>query len=195
MEFLQCRGLAIAIACGCLLQSAESQTVTWGNSFGDTLLDSEINDLDAEFRFELGTFVAGFNPADQDPSLWSANWEGFDRADADNSGFNPAVGFFSRSIAITESGQTTSDAFDPEGQDYDFRGSQAYIWAYRDDTVTEDGNEFALLTDADWNFPDLISITAPPLEFRLSLSNQAIVGQSQNAIFALTNRSRGHACP
>lgn len=176
-------------------QEIHAQTVAWGSAFGSKLLDSKGDPLGSDFKFELGTFNDNFNPATTDPSLWAADWQGFDLASTANNGFSSTVGFINRSVAIAENGQTTSTAFEPAVQDYDFRSSELYIWAYRDSKTVEGGNEFALITDPDWDFPATVSPTGAPLSFRLADTNTAILGESQNASFSLKTVAVGVAVP
>lgn len=191
---LRLAGVA-AIAALLSAQDVDAQTVNWGSSFADVLLTSQGDSLDGEFQFELGVFHEGFDPAASDPSLWEADWEAFDRATLENGGFNPPLGFISRSAAIDEQGHTDSDAFAPEVQLYDFRDSDVYLWAYRTDKSLAGGNEFALITDSTWKFPATVSPTAPPLEFRLAIGNEAILGGAKNESFALQTASVGAAVP
>ena len=177
------------------IQFSHAQSVTWGSAFGDSLRTSQGDSLGDDFQFELGVFRGDFQPTDANWSLWEADWEGFDRATAQNEGFSSAVGFINRSVAIDENGQTTSTAFEPAVQDHDFRGADVYLWVYRNDKSTEGGNEFALITDPGWKFPENVSPTAPPLEFRLALSNEAILGVSKNDTVALQTVAVGTPIP
>lgn len=174
-------------------QLIEAQTVSWGSAFGDDLVDSAGLPLGADFKFEIGTFSSGFSPAANDPSLWAADWQGFDLASTTNSGFAAAIGFINRSVAIDETGQTTSTAFAPAVQIFDFRNSDVYLWAYRDDKSVDGGNEFALITDPTWHFPATVSPTGSPLSFRLAITNTAVLGAVQTADFTLKTAAVGSA--
>ncbi|MDA0813688.1 MAG: PEP-CTERM sorting domain-containing protein [Verrucomicrobia bacterium] len=172
-------------------QLTEAQTVSWGSAFGDKLVDSAEIPLTSEFKFEIGTFNPGFDPAAHDPSLWEADWQGFDLASTANAGFADAIGFINRSVAIDETGQTTSTAFSPAVQNFDFRDSEVYLWAYRDKGSVQGGNEFALITDPSWHFPATVSPTGSPLSFRLAITNTAVLGAIQDADFTLKTAAVG----
>ena len=72
-------------------QLTEAQTVSWGSAFGDKLVDSGGLPLGPEFKFEIGTFNPSFAPAANDPSLWAADWKGFDLASIANDCFAPGI--------------------------------------------------------------------------------------------------------
>ncbi|MGK0184718.1 MAG: hypothetical protein ACI9R3_000492 [Verrucomicrobiales bacterium] len=174
-------------------QDIHAQSVSWGSAVGSVLQDSNGDSLGSDFRFELGTFSAGFNPAENSSSLWAADWHGFDMATTENEGFASTFGFFTKSAAIDENGHTTSNAFAPAVEDFDFRSSKLYIWAYRDNKSVDGGNEFALITDTDWKLPATVNPTGTPLSFRLADSNSAVLGDSQNAAFSLRTAAVGGA--
>ncbi|MCB1097289.1 MAG: PEP-CTERM sorting domain-containing protein [Verrucomicrobiae bacterium] len=198
MKLTISKGLASGAALLITLFTApltEAQTVSWGSAVADKLVDSTGVPLGADFKFEIGSFNQGFDPATSDPSLWEADWQGFDLASSGNNGFAAGLGFISRSVAIDETGKTTSTAFAPAIQNFDFRDSDVFLWAYKDTKSLDGGNEFALITDPSWHFPATVSPTGSPLSFRLDLTNTAVLGASKGADFALKTAAVGTAVP
>jgi len=162
------------------------QTISWGTAVGNTLVQSDGATVGASFNFELGTFVDGFNPRVENPSVWAANWRAFDQANTSNAKFNPDFGFVSSSSVLDENGHTTVSPFAGEPEPHDFRGSQGYIWAFNDKTPSADA-EWALITDSQWKFPDNAQPNAPVLQWRLSEGD----GESHEPVFGGVNNTSG----
>jgi hypothetical protein len=130
---------------------------------------------------QLGRFVNGFDPLLNDPSLWEANWRPFDEANTTNAGFNPAVGYISRSNALNADGTTPVAPFDETA--FDFRSpagdsKNAYMWLFNGKDLTP-GTEWALITDPDWTFPETVNPLIT-LDWRPDDTTTAILGGVNN---------------
>jgi hypothetical protein len=121
----------------------EAQTLNWGSAAFSDLYDSEGNELDGSFVFELGTFDTSFIPTDENVDFWFANWRVFDTA-----------------AYVAENGVFTGTEKIHEVSNYEslFAGLDAYIWV-RNGTTPGPQTEWFLArksTGPDaWVFPNL----------------------------------------
>ena len=135
--------LIATILLGSMAERALSQTLEWGSAAFSDLSDSEGNELDSSFVFELGAFDVGFDPTAYNVDDWFANWNVFDTAS-----YNAGNGVFTG----TEQVQNVTN--------YEslFEGLNAYIWV-RNDTVSGADTEWFLGRKSTglnaWVFPDL----------------------------------------
>lgn len=152
--------LALVLFSLCFLPKAQGSTIFWGSFSNDTLLDSAGNDLDASYRFEVGTFQAGFTPTLANIHLWEANWMVFDAA-VDGDGWSPLDQFVNTSADHTAASGSSSPDADPA--DVFTQGVLAYLWVFNSKDMGIPGTEWALLANYDtatdvfpgaWEFPD-----------------------------------------
>jgi hypothetical protein len=131
-------GAALGLA-SLLPTAASASTIFWGSlGTNDTLVDSAGNVLDSSYRFEIGTFVSGFEPDKEHFSTWEANWNIFDAAIAGDGWLDPDVEV-SRSVDHTASGNSTSSyASGPPGQPgapVFTQGERVYLWVFNTKTL------------------------------------------------------------
>ena len=153
--------------------SAGALGIDWENGETSLMFDSVGSSLDDSFSFELGTFNSGFTPTAGNLSDWGANWHVLDRVTApEANGWNSGTGIFSGNMAFDTGMVSLSADANPS---YAFvTGSQIYLWAYNEQTLTA-GNEWALVTrtaDVDfsfqaWSIPD----SSEPINSSLLLSD------------------------
>lgn len=177
---MQLRSLLIlaALLLALLPAALPARTIEWGNSVGDTLLDSNGNALDDSYIFELGSFGA-FVPTESNMDQWASNWKVFDQALAPAAeGWNSAFSYFS-SAATIQAGGASSEfptfTFQPD--------EQAYIWIYNGLTMAP-GTEWGLFANDsldgsaadDWLFTAPGDKTELPLEWRLFDARTIVFG-------------------
>jgi len=127
--------------------SVYGQTLNWGAPVGESLTDSMGNSIDDSFVFELGAFEANFDPGQNTPDSWLANWRVFDQMT-----YNQDFGFSTSTVYINN--DVTSS--NPNASTMSFAGLNAFIWIRKGDTPVP-GSEW-LLTRAgtnpnSWTFP------------------------------------------
>lgn len=170
--------LACALALAWIYGSASASTVFWGSAFQDNLFDSKGSALDSSYSFEIGSFVAGFDPTTRHVSEWQANWKVFDRAyDPDANGWNSSFQFFVATVDHNADG--TSSSPDASPLDVFTQGAVAYLWAYNSKSIVP-GSEWALVTDGSntpnqWRFPNPAD-TAGSYNWDLATANTAVFG-------------------
>ncbi|MBL9115235.1 MAG: right-handed parallel beta-helix repeat-containing protein [Verrucomicrobiaceae bacterium] len=138
---------------------SSASTIMWGSSSGPFFTSTGAQ-LGSQFRFELGTFEAGFVPTVANRDQWSANWKIFDAA-VEGDGWDSATQTLAqRSVEHTSTGQSSS-AYATPGAVFS-ENDEAYVWVY-DTKDLGAGAEWALLYDdlnasqgnlaGDWRFP------------------------------------------
>jgi len=147
-----------------LAGSASAQSITWGNTPGEVLVDSKGQILTGSWKFELGVFLPGFYPTQKNIAEWVANWVPLDTAD-----YNEKIGYFS----------SRAPAPQPEAA-----GLQAYIWVFNERKYNPD-SEWLLLTDRDgnhsndWMIPNRSdSPTAAMIDWRVSRATTVLMGSA-----------------
>jgi len=121
--------------------------------------------IDASFVFELGAFEDGFQPTSSNTASWSSKWHVADRTN-----FNPLSKRF-------------SSIYDIESNDSPFlKTSQAYIWGY---STTGSSNEWILLTNAQWTWPDT-SAPLIPRQFNAADGTEVLGSILNTSAFTLT---------
>lgn len=136
-----------------LAGSAVGQTLDWASPVGTDIVDSQGNSIDSLFVIEIGAFVDGFTPDDENVSQWFANWRVFDRAV-----YNPTLMYFTSVASMNDDG-TGASPHSTSG--FSFEGLDAFLWIRRGDEPIE-GNEWlltrAVSTDpsSTWVFPDAV---------------------------------------
>lgn len=136
---------------------SQAQTVNWGNTPGDTNLQSDGTSALDGFHFELGTFTSGYDPLAHQPNVWGDDWITLDAAV-----YNSGAGYFSDRHMFTND---------------DYAGQQGYIFVYNDLTGTE-SSEWFMTTDASWIIPATGGgQPALPLEWRIFNSGEVLYGQ------------------
>lgn len=121
----------------------EAQTLNWGSAAFSDLYDSEGNELDSSFVFELGAFDMGFTPTTENTNDWFANWRVFDTAN-----YNAVNGVFTGTEQVNEVSNYESM----------FEGLDAYIWVRNGSTPSPDTEWFLARKSTGpgaWVFPDL----------------------------------------
>ncbi|HCN77497.1 MAG TPA: hypothetical protein DIT13_09935 [Verrucomicrobiales bacterium] len=167
-----CLGLAVG-------RAGAAGTIFWSSQFQDLLFDSQGQELDHSFAFEIGSF-GSFIPTYANMSDWEANWKVFDRA-VDGNGWFADDQFFFGAADHNDLGGSDSPAADP--LDVFLAGEKAYFWVFNSKALAA-GSEWALVTDSDffsntgdsWIFED----SSDPLYFgsdwMLEDADEIIVG-------------------
>lgn len=147
------RILLIAICCLLCLEKAQSQTLNWGSEDLGIVVDSQGNEVDNSFVFELGAFNPGFDPEQNPMSEWYSNWQVFDFTtymDDENDRNFEGVGYVKNDPDFPLAQVATSN--NPSASQINFSGLEAYIWVRKgNDPVA--GSEWLLVRDASWVFP------------------------------------------
>ena len=121
--------------------------LNWGSPGATWVVDSDGDGVDDNYVFELGAFPLGFDPGENDPSLWFENWMVFDAAI-----YNPMLGLFTSEVSI--SNQVTSSSTMPNVSNESFSGLTAYLWI-RDSNEPIPGSEWLLVRADNWTFPTI----------------------------------------
>lgn len=173
-----------------LPMSSPASTIVWSSDFQDLLFDSNGQELDGNFSFEIGSFANGFVPTSSNFNDWAANWKVFDRAydptpsdpnDGDPEGWEPLLQFYVGTAEHTATGGSASPDADPLS--VFAQGEVAYLWVYNTKN-REVGTEWALVTDGaglgdvadDWAFPDPAEPSSTSYEWQLADADEAIYG-------------------
>lgn len=120
-----------------------AQTLNWGSAAFSDLYDSEGNELDSSFVFELGAFDMGFTPTTENTNDWFANWRVFDTAS-----YNAVNGVFTGTEQVNQVSNYESM----------FEGLDAYIWVRNGSTPSPETEWFLARKSTGpgaWVFPDL----------------------------------------
>ena len=134
----------------------EAGQVVWSSERLATNVTSTGTELGTEFRFELGSFEKGFEPAVENIGDWRAHWVTVGQAD-----YNAAAGFFAASSEVTAlPGEVARTAF---------------IWGFNRASATS-GAEWVLLTNPDWVLPVGKDVIAPPENWSTGTASIAVVG-------------------
>ena len=157
--------LPLLLAGLCLSASlTHAQTITWGNTPGEVLVDSKDEALTATWKFELGVFLPGFYPTQENIAEWVSNWVVLDEAK-----LNEKIGYFA------------SRAPAPQAE---AAGLQAYIWVYNERKYNP-ASEWLLITDRDgnhsndWMIPNRSdSPTAAVIDWRVSRATTVLMGNA-----------------
>lgn len=96
--------------------SASSQTLNWSSLTGSQIVDSQGNDLDNTYVFELGAFDVGFIPNPSNMGTWGSSWNVFDTAAYSNNAQDG--GYFTGTANLQDVTNYASL----------FQGLTAYIW-------------------------------------------------------------------
>jgi hypothetical protein len=175
--------LACFLVLAMVAPKAGAGTINFYNQPGDVLLSADgVTALDDDFKFELGSFAAGFTPTAANITEWTSYWKPFARAQAPSvSGWNSAISYFNKSGLLQLNGQSDQGL----SADVFAAGELAYLWVYNDFAINP-GAEWALLTNdssdfnpADnWLFPDPAEVF--PYEFALSSGTSPVWGGLNN---------------
>ena len=136
-----------------LAGSAVGQTLDWGSPVGIDIVDSGGNPIDSLFVIEIGAFVDGFVPDENNVDDWFSNWRVFDEAV-----YNPTLMYFTSVASMNDDG-TSASPHATSG--FGFQGLDAFLWIRRGDEPVE-GNEWlltrAVSTDPanTWEFPNAV---------------------------------------
>jgi hypothetical protein len=135
----------------CLLALAapfiHAQTLNWGSLLDTMLADSNGDEIDSSFEFELGAFNLGFIPDGNNMEDWDLNWKIFDTAS-----YNQDFGYFTSTVHVLSdvSGNVTSS--NPNASPGNFAGLVAYLWIRNEETPGEN-TEWLLVRAGNWTFP------------------------------------------
>ena len=163
------------------VESGQAATITWGSQFNDVLLNSDGQNLDATFSFEIGTFEA-LIPTASNMGEWAAAWKVFDRAYQDDAnGWNWVERFFTGN-AIHQADGSSSSVHAQSGQVFQ-AGEVVYLWVYNSKNI-ESGTEWALVSNGlaggstfdDWIMPDPLESVSTTYEWALVDANEVVVG-------------------
>lgn len=151
--------LALALA---LAAPVFAGSVIWGSSRFAENKTSSGQPLGADFRFQLGAFPAGFDPAVEPQSTWLANW-----IPVQVSAYSGAFHFFTGEYVVPNPTEIPA-------------GTRAYIWGFNARTVCEAGGstqgEWVLITDGGWRFPGG-GFNDLPLVWSVAEASTAVAGQ------------------
>jgi hypothetical protein len=138
--------------------------------------------LTDSYKFELGTFKAGFTPTSFNLDDWTSQWKPFARAEAPSiNGWNSAISYFNKSAILQLNGQSDQGL----SADLFSGGELAYLWVYNVFNITA-STQWALVTNDssdgitanDWLMP---SPSEPlPWEFPLSDALRPVWGGLHN---------------
>ena len=167
--------------------SATASTIFWGSLNNDFLYDSNGNQLDSDFVFEVGIFdtTGGWSPNSSNMSEWGARWMLFDRV-VTATGWNANDQFFEGTVDHTITGGS-SDAEANAAHVFPL-GTQAYLWVYDTQDFIQ-GAEWALLADFDkgtnlfglgWEFPDPSEQSGQSYDWQTRDLDTAIFGGVNN---------------
>ena len=171
-----------------LQSGASAATIAWYSEVDSTLLNSNGQDLDASYSFEIGTFGA-FIPTAANLDQWAANWKIMDKAFQDDAhGWNYDNQFYTRTVEHSTTGNSESAYANPS--DVFIQGERIYLWAYNSKDLVF-GSEWALVTDtvaagnsaASWVVPD--PLDPPGTNYDMNLAD------AETAVFGGTNNVRG----
>jgi hypothetical protein len=161
----------------------QAGSINFYNVPGNTLLQQDgVTALDNAFKFEFGTFDAGFTPTTNNITDWMANWKPFARAEAPSiNGWNSSISYFNKSGILQLSGQSDQGL----SADVFAAGELAYLWVYNVFSIT-DGGQWALATNDssdgnaanDWLLPS--PSEALPWEYPLSNALNPVWGGLHN---------------
>jgi hypothetical protein len=132
---------------------ASGQTLDWGSPVFTDIVDSQGNPIDSMFVIEIGAFVDGFTPDEDNVDEWLANWRIFDRAT-----YNPTLMYFTSVASMNDDGSSTS-AHSTSG--FSFEGLDAFLWIRKGDDPVE-GTEWLLTRSVssdpakNWEFPNAV---------------------------------------
>jgi hypothetical protein len=134
-----------------LASRAPGQTLDWGSPVGTDIVDSQGNPISNLFVIQIGAFVDGFTPDENNVSDWLANWRVFDAAS-----YNPTLMYFTSVGSMNDDGTGTS----PHATSgFSFGGLDAFLWIRRGDTPVA-GTEWLLTRavsgdpESTWEFPN-----------------------------------------
>jgi hypothetical protein len=157
---------------GLLLACASSKshadiTIDWGTAAFSSMVDSSGTGLfDSSYRFEMGAFATGFTPTAANMSLWQSNWLGIAETGTAAAGVNLSLGYVAGTFTLRDTAPgvggslANSRIYDPNdnsnipsGFDANLfsTGIQGYMWVYKDNKTYQNGLEWALLTNSQWN--------------------------------------------
>jgi len=153
-NILSTAACAIALAMSAAADPVNTSQLFWGSQEESIIVDSNGNPLPADnFTFDLGAFVVGFTPTDENVDQWAANWRSFSTA---TYSYNETT---DRSEFAAEYTMYESGNFNPGSSGYgDFEdlgiSRTAYIWVYNNQSAVE-GSEWFLARALTWEFPTL----------------------------------------
>lgn len=132
---------------------SHAQTLDWGSPVGTEIRDSRGNLIDSLFFIEIGAFVDGFTPDEDNVDLWLSNWRVFDQAI-----YNPSLMYFTSVASMNDDG-TSADPQASSG--FSFEGLDAFLWIRKGDDPVE-GSEWLLTRSVssdpakNWVFPNAV---------------------------------------
>lgn len=164
---------------------ASASTLVWYSDFGSVLLDSNGQELDNTYSFEIGTFGMGFTPTAANAGDWAANWKILDRAFQDDAnGWNWEFRFYTGNVEHNSDGKSESSYADP--LQVFVQGEAVYLWVYNSKDILP-GSEWALVGDAvptvntdQWIIPDPLDPLGTSYEFNLNDADNPVIGGVNN---------------
>lgn len=147
---------------------APAAQVFFSSSVFQTNLDSEGSALTGDWVFALGAFNSGFSPTRANRSEWADHW-----TTAKASTYEPEAGFFSGEYQFF----SNAAPFQTTGQ--------GYIWGYN---CT---GEWILVTNPEWNWPNVFNPIAIPSNWTINNASVAIVGARNSGEVHMRTESGG----
>ncbi len=154
---------------------AEARTVNW-QGLGRTNLMSSSQPMDAEFRFEIGVFKAGFTPSATNTAQWATNW-----VVAQRTNYNPVTRIFAGTHYVTNNVAPMTN------------GARFYFWGFKGSEVS---GEWILITRTNWSWP-LADDAQPPLTYTTGQASAVlgVLNTNTNAPFHLQSAAVANVLP
>jgi hypothetical protein len=156
------------------LTNSKSIQIVWASDAFSTNLMADgtttFGGAQMSIRFELGTFVSGFDPRATSPSEWAANWVILQTTEYDTS---------EDQVIQTATLETNNAPFT--------ENTQAYIWGYTTKDLNSGMAEWIMLAADEWKWPSTESLQPPTF----SISNAAL--PSEMVLGAVNGTSNGRA--
>lgn len=136
------------------LSGAASTQIAWASdAFATNLMADGVTTFETSgktIRFEIGTFMTGFDPSSEPFENWADKWVVLQGTDYDLN---------DQQFIGTATLSSNSDPFSI--------GAQTYIWGYLDKDLTQGQTEWILMSSPAWTIPS----TSSPLPSTFSVSD------------------------
>lgn len=183
MQIYRITGRAIIVAlllvAGAGDKARGAAAVNFASAMGETNLQSDGSQMDADFVFQIGAFSGGFEPGAHNTDEWLAHWVPLSDAAGDpiagattSFGANalPSPPFPAGTVT---SGFSGSAEFDHSQAPFQALGS-VYIWGY-DNRDTPGAAEWLLVTSSTWGWPSGTE-NPPTTTFSIGEADTVVLG-------------------
>ena len=144
-----------------LVHKVQGATIHWGNAPFDTLVKSDGSaGFDAGTTGQLGYFD-GLVPDSSNTANWQSSFRVFDQGN-----FSTSNSYFTGSANLN--GSQNSDSPNANPSTVFPENAQAYVWISNGGVSGSTSTEWALLTNAAWDFPNGATHAGTALEWKVS---------------------------